>query len=224
MNIGDIAGLHCLSQLEFLHIYDYSRKPINFLKFPCLRYCNLEYGRNRSSILKCESLVGLDLHHFSEQSLALLMPLQELNDLYLYQRGLRDISEIISFPVLKRLFLSRIRHPIDIARLADCNTLEAIGLRGIKGVLKLDEISQIPTLKALEIVDCGDIESLAPLARCSNLEMLNFTGKTNVKDGDLRPLLGLPNLKTAMFGDRKHYNMKRADLPVYYYGEGEYPL
>lgn len=80
---------------------------------------------------------------------------------------------------------------------------------------KIRDISPVATLNSLRelfLNTCGEIESIRPLRSLQDLEKFIFYESTNVLDGDLTPLKGLPKLKEVAFQNRRHYSHTAEDF------------
>ena len=68
---------------------------------------------------------------------------------------------------------------------------------------------EVGFLGSLGLDNMGDIQSLKPLAQLSQLHRVTFVESTNILDGDLSPLVGLPSLELVSFQNRRHYSHRR---------------
>ena len=211
--IKDISGVHFLTELRSLDMSDYSGKPIDFSHFPYLDQCYLEFNKGRASVGRCQSLRDLSLQHYCYRDLSPLTSLSNLTSLWFSQGSLGDVSEIGAFPELRTLSLLLLRNLKDFSPIAGLKELTELNLQCSKGIDKLDSLATMGALRSLNLVDCGDIESLAPLEACPKLESLCFGGDTKILDGDITPVLRIPNLKSVLFANRRSYNLKRQDMP-----------
>lgn len=95
-------------------------------------------------------------------------------------------------------------------------------------ILDISPLSDLPALRSLRITGYpqegqSGVVSLQPLARCLKLEEL-FFWKMFIKDGDLSPLLGLPNLRRfdleqddgSMDEAVAEFQRRRPDVDVHY--------
>jgi len=214
--IDDIEGIHHLRELRSIGMSDYSKKPIDFSRFPHLQKCYIEFVKGRSSVGSCTSLERLSLQHYSFKDLSPLSALSRLEKLWFSQGSLGNISDIGAFPRLTDLSLMLLRNLRDISPLSTLKHIERLNLQKSKGFNQLDSLATLSSLRTLSIVDCGEIESLTPLEDCRNLEELHFGGDTTIVDGDLSVLTRLPNLKEVLFRTRRSYNLRGEDIPAYH--------
>ena len=81
------------------------------------------------------------------------------------------------------------------------------GIQG-KGVLQMaEELLQLKNLKVLRLNACGTIDNLDFLENFPNLIDFRFVD-TNILDGNLKPILEHPTIRTVGFLNKKHYNYK----------------
>ena len=73
-------------------------------------------------------------------------------------------------------------------------------------------------LRKLHVSNANEIESLKPLEKLSGLEWVTFVESTDIRDGDLSPLLRQKNLSRVSFQNRRHYSHSREDFGAAYYG------
>jgi len=211
----DISGIHHLTQLESIYMADYSNRAIDFSRFPMLTECKMEYCPARASIFGCTTLESLALRHYPHRDLVALAPLTGLTKLRIAESKVEDISTAGSFQHLKELSLVLLRKLKDISPLAKLKGLEQSELMNCRGITNLDPLSGLNSLQVLYFPDCGNIDSLSPLAKCHSLKVVVFYEDTTILDGDIKKLLEIPNLKYVAFANRRHYNMKREEIPMW---------
>ena len=213
--VKNIAGIHLLSELRYIDMSDYSKEPIDFTKFPLLTVACMEYSRGRESVGKCPNLEVLRVQHFSEKNLAVLNDLNTIRELWFSQGSLGDISLIRKFSQVQSVSFMLLRNLRDLSPLSSLQSLEKLDLRYSKNFSNIEALAGMKSLKRLDIGNCGDIESLLPLESCTNLEAL-FFADTNILDGDMSILLRMPNLKTVVFLNKRHYSVRREDIPAFW--------
>jgi hypothetical protein len=132
-------------------------------------------------------------------------------------RGLRGVRK------LRKLWLAY-GEAVDWEEAISVPSLQEIVIDSCKGI-NLEAVSQLPNLKVLRIENAGTIASLTPLRNHAALE--NFSiWKTDVVDGDMAPLLDMPNLTYIAVDKRKNFShsldqirafRRAAGLPLYVY-------
>ena len=74
-----------------------------------------------------------------------------------------------------------------------------------------ENLLTLSNLRVLCLNSCGALPDLYFLNAFPNLVDFRFVG-TNIESGDLTPLLSHPNLCSAGFLDKRHYNLKSAEV------------
>lgn len=169
-------------------------------------------GLNEATQLKT-----LQLSKFKKFDLLELKQLSLLDTVHLSFSNLESLDGVQNFPELQCLYLSYNRRLHDISDL--CHVRK--------------------TLRALRIENCPRIQDFTVLYELENLELLELSGKNDLPNLDF--INGMPNLKTLVFSmnvlngnlspcknllwayserNRKHYNIKDADLPKITYHHG----
>jgi hypothetical protein len=91
-------------------------------------------------------------------------------------------------------------------------TLSSLKLEGSRGIESLDEIGELVRLEFLGVSDGGTLESLRPLRSLRRLQTLYAWGTTRIADGDLSPLLELPELREIRMRNRPQYRPSVAEV------------
>ncbi|MHB8638071.1 MAG: leucine-rich repeat domain-containing protein [Fimbriimonadaceae bacterium] len=209
--VGSVASIHMLHHLRELKELSYSMTPINFDSFPQLERCSLEWRRGSNSLFRRSALVDLFVNRYSGHDSSVFSNLEKLQDLAIYNSPLRDLAGLSKLTRLRELRLVNLRKIHALSGITHLTNLRSLRLSGCKALDHIEEISSLTGLEALDIADCGDIASLAPVACLSHLRSLTFNG-TNIIDGDLAPLMGLPMLRYLVFNNRRHYSHARRDF------------
>lgn len=89
--------------------------------------------------------------------------------------------------------------------------LRELDLGKTKKIQSYNPISSLSYLRLLRLSDCPPMQNLKWMAGMKRLDFFAFMG-TDVTDGDLSPLLSLPELRYVGTADRRHYNYKMATL------------
>ena len=150
------------------------------------------------------------------------------------QPGFQALSGVTAAEYLEVNF-SNITSFAEIAKLGNIKRLELSwclkletdnGLSGIRDHLEwlhvntsrkfspTKDLFELRHLKVLCLIACAPLDDLRFLERMPNLLDFRFVD-TTVLDGDLTPLMNHPNLVNAGFLDKRHYNLKSADVEAH---------
>ena len=212
--INDITPIHYLSKLKTLDVSTYCKTEIDFLGFPDLEECALQWRAKAKSLFKCKDLRTVFLNRYTGQDTANFSGLVGLQSLSLANSPVRDLDGLRTLKRLSFLSLYRLRKLESISALSDLTNLETLELNVCRAVRSIDGIVKLHRLRRLGLCDNGDIDSLAGVESLQSLESFFFYGSTNIVDGDLSPLTQLKHLSNLSFKDRKHYSHKLADFRV----------
>lgn len=91
------------------------------------------------------------------------------------------------------------------------NSLEFLHINQSKNFEFNEELLRLKKLKVLCLNACAPIENLNFLNSFPNLIDFRFVN-TNILDGNLKPILEHPTLRTVGFLNKKHYNYKSEEI------------
>lgn len=152
-----------------------------------------------------EGMDDLVLEGFAGRSLEELRAPAGLTRLELTSaRRLETLSGVTDLEELEKLWLHGARKIMDLTPVSGLRRLRSLWFDSCTGITDLRPIALLEGLELLGVADCGRIESLAPLAGLTALTRVAFSGTTSIEDGDLTPLLGLPNAQIFV-ARRRHY-------------------
>ena len=212
--INDISPIHYLPRLKTLKVSTYCKTEIDFLRFPDLEECGLQWRAKAKSLFKCRGLRTLFLNRYSGNDTSSFSGLVGLQSLTLANCPVRDLDGLRTLKQLSFLSLHRLRKLESISGLTELTNLETLELNFCRAIRSIHGIVKLHRLRRLELCDDDDIESLAGMESLQSLESFLFYGSTNILDGDLSPLTQLKYLSNLSFKDRKHYSHKLADFRV----------
>lgn len=202
-DVDNIEGINSLKELRFLLLgQNMTKKEIHFDNFKYLEYCILDWNKNKTSILKAESLLKLSIYNFSGVNLNEFYPLINLTNLFLSKSKLTDFGGIEFLINLKKLevyYLSRLER---IESIKDSSKiLVEVCFNNCKKIKDHQNISSVKSLDTLWFNYCSDIKNLKFLQEM-NLKEFRFVG-TNIIDGDLSYCKKIPR---TIFSDKKHFS------------------
>jgi hypothetical protein len=124
--------------------------------------------------------------------------------LSLVQSPLISIKGVGRFSHLERLELAYLTKLESIAAVAELKNgrLEILDCEVCRKMQDHETVKEVPSLHVLRFNDCGEIPGIDFLDGMPNLREFRFVD-TNVKDGNLRPLL---RLDSVGFFRKKHYS------------------
>jgi len=126
--------------------------------------------------------------------------------------NIKNFYGIEKFKNLKRLELHYCVKLEDDKGLSQVSrSLEYLHIDQSKKFKFTDELLNLKKLRVLCLNACGPIENLNFLSEFPNLINFRFVD-TNILDGNLKPILEHPTIRTVGFLNKKHYNFKDEKL------------
>lgn len=128
--------------------------------------------------------------------------------LELNRANIKNFEGIEKFKNLKRLELHycvKLENDNGLSQLKD--NLEFLHINLSKKFKFTDELVKLKKLRVLCLNACGALENLDFLKNFPNLVDFRFVD-TTVLDGNLKPILEHPTIRTVSFLNKKHYNYK----------------
>jgi hypothetical protein len=139
---------------------------------------------------------------------------EKLRYLELNWANIKSFDGIEKFKNLKRLELHycvKLETDFGIGRIQD--NIEFLHINMSKKFKFTDELLQLKKLKVLCLNSCGAIDNVDFLKDLPNLIDFRFVD-TNILDGNLKPILEHPSIRTVGFLNKKHYNYKGEKLKL----------
>ncbi|MCP5153963.1 MAG: hypothetical protein H6983_07355 [Ectothiorhodospiraceae bacterium] len=204
----NVAALEEMRALERLSLTVVTRETVDFTRLANLRQAYVHWWPGARSIVEARGLRSLYLDRVKLPSFSALCGLEALESLTLANASIASIADIECLSGLTRLELLNCRKLADFAGLERFTRLRRLVISGSKALREIDFVSGMRELEMLDISDNGAVATLAPLAKATSLRALAMAGGTNVEDGDLSVLTGLPRLAMLMFAPRRHYTHK----------------
>lgn len=204
-----IEPIHLLHNLRLLHVLAYCKNEIRFHEFPHLIDCSLEWRRKAISIFDTLGLRVLFVKGFNGSDARQFGRLTSLESLTILGSPIRSLEGLAPLLELRSLRLGDLRQLPSLSGIENLIQLEKIEISTCRKISAIDAVSSLAKLGELYLDNMGDIQSLKPLGRLSQLHRVTFAESTNILDGDLSPLVGLPNLELVSFQNRRHYSHRR---------------
>lgn len=173
-------------------------------------FAQIHYKENKASInlLSNNSYVILWNYNVKNKNLINLPENNKLKYLELNLSNCESFEGISNFKTIKRLelhYCSKLASDIGISSIS--NTIEWLHINMSKKFVLTSELEKLKKLKVLCLNNCGSIDNLNFLNSLPDLVDFRFVN-TNIKSGDLNPILEHKKLTNAGFLNKKHYNYK----------------
>lgn len=210
----DVRPIQGLSDLRSLTLSAYATSSLDFSNFPSLTKAFIEWRQQYQGLNACTELQELYVNKYDSEDLRALDRLTRLRSLSIGDsRRVCSLDGIGSFLALRSLGLFALPRLSSLMQVDDlAETLEDIDLNQCRRLSTLDPLGGLRKLRRLILADCGRVASLRPIADLPLLEELYFYGDTYVIDGDVA-FLRTMRLKSVAFQNRRHYALRREDLP-----------
>lgn len=210
--IQDVSGVSALSALEYLLLHVPARSRIGFPALKKLRHCSFKWIPGNEDLFACVGLERLSLIEYKEGSLDPLGGMSGLRFLRVSDnRKAAETGFLAGLPQLESLELAHCRALASLDGLERTPRLATLKVSGTKKLSTLAPIGALAALETLELEGLGTVPSLEFLSACRNLRALVLMD-SEVKDGKLDFLDGLPKLEKVIFENRRHYNRRREDF------------
>lgn len=210
--LNDDSAVEAVATLRHLQLSTYCRNSLDFSKLPNLEDCGLRWRKRTEGLFSQPALRRLYLVDYPEKTLEAFSELSGLRALSLSGGKLGTTAGIEAVVNLSELGLFHLRHLQRVEEVGRLVKLRVLEIEHCRHIGDIDELAQLQSLIRLRLDECGAIRSLWPLHQNQDLRELFFVGSTNVVDGDLNVLLGLPNLKALSYKNRRHYSHTREEL------------
>jgi len=210
--IKDISPIHALGNLRRLGITTYCSSTIDFSKFPFLESCSLEWRPKATSLFDCTTLRELFVNRYKGKDTRAFSNLVNLESLQLLNAPVTNLRGLRTLARLRELRLARLTQLMSLEGIEVLTALENLTVSTCRKITSVEKIEPLTNLRNLDLDNDGDIASLRPLERLNELERIGFDTSTNILDGDMTVLIGLPKLKRVAFQNRKHYTHTREEL------------
>jgi hypothetical protein len=209
----DVSILSGLENLRGLRV-DTPGTGIDFTWLPELEVFRGNWHPDNTNIAAARQLRTMHVWQFRPKSadLSALAGAVRLEVLHLVQTNISSLDGLERMEDLRRLQLAYAPK----LKSLDAMALRDLGLRELeidtaKSITSYDPAGSLAFLRDLKISSSAPLPNLKWVRNLSRLEFFSFVN-TNVEDGDLRPLLDLPELRYAGTMDKRHYNLKSSEI------------
>lgn len=203
-DIRDDTVVFDLYQLEGLTNFLPIKKPLRLERLSRLEDLSLRWRPGMESVAPLQRLTYIEGYRWAGESLESLGDKPELDFLRLEIKRKHRLSlkGVRGLTKLRKLWLAY-GETTDWQEVASVPSLQEIVVDGCKGI-DLEAVCQLPNLRILRIINGGSLASLAPLRNVPTLE--EFASDSDVVDGEMTPLLELPNLEYIAVSNKKHFS------------------
>lgn len=208
----DTTGLQACTGLRHLRLHLFNGEPLDLSPFKELEDLRILWQSSYRGLECCVGLKVLYMTGHEGTDLSVCSTLGELRHLTVASSKIKSTTGIAACHKLVFLGLGNDK------QLTEVSDVEELDLRWVE-LQQCPRLGSVRSLESqgrvsnLDLSEMKAIESLSPVFHMQELEVLTFTGSTNILDGNLSPLKNLKRLKTVSFQDRKHYNCKRIEFP-----------
>lgn len=211
-DVRDDRALAELTTLEVLKIDTGWKKPLDLAELRRLRWLVAPWPHRISGIDALTRLELLEVFGFAGDSLEWIGPKPHLRFLRLdaRRRHTYRLTGIENCPHVRKLWLYG-GVISDTTLLAAVAALREIELAGVK-ITELNFAGCLPALVDLVLESCGSVATVEPLRSHPTLQGLAISGSTVVADGDLSPLLTIPNLVRARIASHRTYRLAANEI------------
>ncbi len=213
--VDNLSFIECQTELRSLSLSLLITDWIDFASFPDLDEVYLIWSPKIQNLFQSRSLRELRMSRYKsvEGDLSAFCSLSNLESIVLKVCNIKSIGDLSCLTKMRRLKIARATKLMSLAGIEALSGLRELHIEGCRKIAKIDPVGQLKDLERLLLPNNGEIESIKPLHRLKKLRKFLFYDSTKIMDGDLTPLKALPDLEDVAFAQRRHYNLKREDLP-----------
>lgn len=164
------------------------------------------WNQIKKSVRYSKGLTDLYVGGYKPTTIEPLAHLAALESLVLKDvPGVESLTGLEGLTRLRQLSVPGTRKLRDVSAIKFLIKLEELNFESCRGIAKINAVEGCHSLQSLNIANCGHVESLRPLAGLSRLRELYMWGSTVIDDGDLTPLMSLPELTQFRSMSRRTY-------------------
>lgn len=212
--ITDLSPVYTLApRLERLDVEVAPGVRIDLTELPNLRDLACYWSQVSDTIGAGRSLRRVALDAYDADDLTPLAGLRDLSSISMKDRPkLRSLDGLGEFVLLDALGIFLAARLEEVSELRGRDLLTRLELQGCRKLTTLADLAGCTALRVLDVSEGGDLESAAPLGGLVELEELYAYGSTKFVDGDLSPIAALPRLTELRMQSRRHYKPSVPDI------------
>lgn len=208
--VKNVEGIYSLNNLKALGLVTSGPK-INVAKISTLEDLSFHWDNKRiEGVSNLPNLKELSIEFFNAKSKEFeeLPSNNNITKLKLLRGNQNTFLRFPHFKNLERLetdYYNKLEKLEGIGKLSP--SLKSLQIENSKKVNDHDIISKLKNIEILNLWSCGSIKNLEFISNLKYLKRFNFYN-SDVKNGDLTPILLHPKLEYIGFNNKKHYSHK----------------
>src|SRR2546423_4914513 len=147
-------------------------------------------SKDIAAISQLASLHEVRLSRISLPNLSVLLPLTQLETLWISLGNLHDISQLPKLLELKKLVIQWVRHLYDIAPISAAERLESLEMRGLATITEFPDLRKLTKLETLLLENFKALTSLKSISAAPALRSLEVWGSPQLNPEDFECLVG----------------------------------
>jgi len=213
-NIRDISFINNFFNANKLNIQNTDRTKFDISHFGNLENLFLTWRKGVGSLFGNKNLKILRLEYYKEKILEEISDDMMLEELWISNSPIENLSGLARLKNIKTLHLDYLRCMEDSSWIKNIVSLEELNIGSCKKMSKtiFDNITELNNLKKIFFTKMGEFPSIASIQNLQKLETVGFIEDSKITDGNLIPLLELPNLNKIYIQGFKHYHPTVIDL------------
>lgn len=212
-----VKRLTCYTAREGLKTGPFS---VDYANFPNVESIHIS-GTGHKNFNQLKRLKNLGISGYNKSDLTQMFSSPVLSTLTMINCKVKTLDGLQQSKKMQCLYLYYNRSLNDISALREVkNTLRALRIENCAKINDFSVLEELENLELLELSGSNELPSLNFIGKMKKLKTFVFS--VNVKDGDLSPCLNLSYVYSSK--NRKHYNLKDADLPKGRYVRGNETL
>ena len=206
-NIKNISFVFNFPNVKKMIIQNDDKTKLDINRFEQLEKLFLTWRKGVVNLFKNRSLKVIKLEDFKEKQLIDVDDDLKLEELWFSNSAIEDLSCLGKLKRLKKLNLDSLRCLEDSGWLEELIYLEELNISSCKRISTtiLKNVGELRDLKRLYFSKMGEIPTITYISKLKQIEVIGFIEETKIVDGNLNPLLELPNLKKINIQGFKHY-------------------
>jgi hypothetical protein len=207
LRINDVSGVGRLTKLKRLRLFTYATGPLDLSGLRALEEAAIVWNHRFAGLSGCGALKKLHVERLTAAAMPELATLRRLMNLDIMHTLAPDFRPVWALHRLKKLRIALAPYLTDreFRGVSKLLLLKQLILQTCRRITTLAPLAKCSRLQKVVIEDCGEIASLGPLKSLQQLRELALPGTTNVRDGDLSIVTGLPRLVSFAGARRRHY-------------------